>query len=729
MGSRKFSIDQQDACIMEQQQMNIYSEESVSLDDPGNFINSEMSWLKFNRRVLEEAMDERQPLLERMKFLAICGSNIDEFFQVRVSSLLRQLATGKVKARPDRISPEEQLEAIQKELKPLIADHARGWYELLPKLRSEGIHINRFGDFDEQQKALLRRFLEYEIFPALTPLGFDAAHPFPFISNLTINIAVVIRVTQGDFEQQLFARVKVPTCLFSRFIAAPEIETGKTQEHIGASKKNIYFVMLEDLIAANLDMLFPGMEVVASYLFRITRDAEIKAHLNGADDLATQVKESLEFRRTGLPVRLEVDVSMPDHIRHMLANKLGLPSYLVSSIEGIMGTEDLWELMRLDRPDLKDGRFLPSNPPLLDKGQKIFPALRNRDVLFYYPYDSFLPFIKFLHQAAQDPDVLAIKITLYRIDANSPVIDALIKARQNGKQVAAVVELTARFDEEKNIGWAHALERAGVHVAYGRPGMKVHTKLCLVVRREGKEIIRYGYLSSGNFNAVTARIYGDLGYFTCNQQICADISHLFNSLTGYYGKQKYHKLLVAPYDLRRQFLGRIEREIKRHTEHGDGYMAFKNNGLSDMEIILALYRASQAGVKIDLNVRALCALRPGIPGVSENITVTSIVGRFLEHARIYYFRNGGDEEVLLGSADLRTRNFDDRVETLFPVENPDIKSAIIKNILNVHLKDNVKARRLLSDGTYERVAPSLGEKELNSQEWLIENRGLWHGNF
>ncbi|MCZ7395957.1 MAG: polyphosphate kinase 1 [Candidatus Methanoperedens sp.] len=723
-----------------EQQMNINTEESVSekplkistesvsLDNPGNFINGELSWLKFNRRILEEAMDERQPLLERVKFLAICGSNIDEFFMVRVSSMRRQLATGTVKTHPDRLSPSEQLEAIRKELIPLIADHARCWHELLPKLSSEGIHINRFVDLEEKQKALLQRFFENEIFPTLTPLAFDAAHPFPFISNLTINIAVVVGITQGNFEKQMFARVKVPTGLFSRFIAVPEVENDKNTEH-SAARKTTHFVLLEDLIAANLDILFPGMKVAASYPFRITRDAEIETHLNGAYDLATQVEESMEFRRTGPPVRLEVDVSMPDDIRHMLANKFGLPSYLVSDIEGIMGKIDMWELMRLDRPDLKDAKFLPSNPSLLDNEKKIFPALRNRDVLFYYPYDSFLPFIKFLHQAAKDPDVLAIKITLYRIDANSPVIDALIKARQNGKQVAAVVELTARFDEEKNIGWGHALERAGVHVVYGRPGLKVHAKLCLVVRREGKEIIRYGYLSSGNFNAVTARIYGDLGYFTCNPQVCADMSHLFNSLTGYDGKQKYHKLLVAPYDLRREFLWRIEREIERHREHGDGYMAFKNNGLTDMEIILALYRASQAGVKIDLNVRALCALRPGIPGVSENITVTSIVGRFLEHARIYYFRNGGDDEVLLGSADLRTRNFDDRVETLFPVEDPDIKSAIIKDILNVHLKDNVKARRLLSDGTYERVVPSPGEKELNSQEWLIENRGLWHGNF
>ncbi|VVB90863.1 Polyphosphate kinase [uncultured archaeon] len=712
-----------------EQQMNISTEESIPLDDPGNFINSELSWLKFNRRVLEEAMDERQPLLERVKFLAICGSNIDEFFMVRVSSLRRQLATGRVKAHPDRMSPSEQLEAIHKELIPLIADHERYWYELLPKLRSEGLHINRYSDLEEKQKVALRRLFEYEIFPTLTPLAFDAAHPFPFISNLTINIAVVVRVTQGNFEKQMLARIKVPAGLFSRFIATPEVETSEHPENSTASKKTIHFVLLEDLIGANLDMLFPGMEVVASYPFRITRDAEIKAHLNGADDLATQVKESLEFRRTGPPVRLEVDASMPDHIRHMLANKLGLPSYLVSEIEGIMGTADLWELIRLDRPDLKDSRFLPSNPSLFDNEKKIFPALRNRDVLFYYPYDSFLPYIKFLHQAAQDPDVLAIKITLYRIDANSPVIDALIEARRNGKQVAAVVELTARFDEENNIGWGHELERAGVHVAYGSPGLKVHAKLCLVVRREGKEIIRYAYLSSGNFNAVTTRIYGDLGYFTCNPQICADMSHLFNALTGYYGKQKYHKLLVAPYDLRREFLGRIEREIERHREHGDGYMAFKNNGLTDMEIILALYRASQAGVKIDLNVRALCALRPGIPGISENITVTSIVGRFLEHARIYYFRNGGDEEVLLGSADLRTRNCDERVEILFPVENPHIKSAIIKDILNAHLKDNVKARRLLSDGTYERVVLFPGEKELNSQEWLIENRGLWHGYF
>jgi polyphosphate kinase len=453
--------------FMEQQQMNINTENSTPLDDPGNFINSELSWLKFNRRVLEEAMDEHQPLLERVKFLAICGSNIDEFFMVRVSSLRRQLATGKIKARPDRISPAEQLEAIEKELKPLIADHARCWYELLPKLHSEGIHIDRFGDLEEKQKALLRRFFEYEIFPTLTPMGFDAAHPFPFISNLTINIAVVVGVTQGNFKKQMFARLKVPTCLFSRFIAVPEIETSKLQEHSAASKKTIHFVLLENLIAANLDMLFPGMEVVASYPFRITRDAEIKSHLNGADDLATQVKEGLEFRRTGQSVRLEVDVSMPDHIRHMLANKLGLPSYLVNDIDGIMGTADLWELLKLDSPDLKDVPILPSNPSFLDNGKEIFPALRNRDVLFYYPYDSFLPFIKFLHQAAQDPDVLAIKITLYRIDANSPVIDALIKARQNGKQVAAVVELTARFDEEKNIGWAHALEQAGVHVAYG----------------------------------------------------------------------------------------------------------------------------------------------------------------------------------------------------------------------------------------------------------------------
>ena len=712
-----------------EQQMNINTEESVPLDEPGNFINSELSWLKFNRRALEEAMDERQPLLERVKFLAICGSNIDEFFMVRVSSLRRQLATGRVKAYPDRMSPSEQLEVIHKELIPLIADHERCWYELVRKLRSEGLHINRFGDLEEKQKVALRRFFEYEIFPTLTPLAFDAAHPFPFISNLAINIAVVVRVTQGNFKKQMLARIKVPTGLFSRFIAIPDVETSEHPEKSTTSKKTIHFVLFEDLIGANLDMLFPGMEVVASYPFRVTRDAEIKAHLNGADDLATQVKEGLEFRRTGPTVRLEVDASMPDHIRHMLANKLGLPSYLVSDIEGIMGTADLWELMRLDRPDMKDSRFLPSYPSFFDNEKKIFPALRNRDILFYYPYDSFLPFIKFLHQAAQDPDVLAIKITLYRIDANSPVIDALIKARRNGKQVAAVVELTARFDEENNIGWAHALERAGVHVAYGNPGMKVHAKLCLVVRREENEIIRYAYLGSGNFNAVTTRIYGDLGYFTCNPQICTDMSYLFNALTGYYGKQKYHKLLVAPYDLRREFLGRIEREIKRHREHGDGYMAFKNNGLTDMEIILALYRASQAGVKIDLNVRALCALRPGIPGISENITVTSIVGRFLEHARIYYFRNGGDEEVLLGSADLRTRNCDERVETLFPVENPNIKSAIIRDILNIHLKDNVKARRLLRDGTYERVLPSAGEKELNSQEWLIENRGLWHGYF
>jgi polyphosphate kinase len=467
------------------------------------------------------------------------------------------------------------------------------------------------------------------------------------------------------------------------------------------------------------------MEVIDSYPFRVTRDADIEIREDEASDLMTAIEESMEMRRTGSPVRLEVGRSVPDSICDMLASKLALPLYLVTRADCPIGMTDLSELTSIPRPDLKDRPFLPAVPPQISDRRDIFEVIRREDLMLYHPYDSFVPFIDFLQQAALDPAVLAIKITLYRIDTDSPIVAALIEAREHGKQVAAVIELKARFDEQRNIRWARALERAGVHVVYGVAGLKVHAKVCMVVRREEDGIRRYVHLGTGNYNASTARTYGDIGYFTADPAIGEDVSDLFNALTGFSLKEDYRRLMVAPVNLRREVLSRIDREIARHRAHGDGYIAIKINALEDRECIQALYRASMAGVPVDLNVRGFCCLRPGIPGVSDRIRVHSIVDRFLEHARIYYFRNGGASDVLLGSADMRPRNFDRRVEALFSVRNPAIRDALIRHILRIHLQDTVKARELHADGSYTRVSPPPGNGAIRSQEWLIDHRGCW----
>jgi len=685
------------------------------------YINRELSSLEFNRRVLEEAMDPSHPLLERVKFLAICGSNLDEFFMSRVSDLRRQLVRGAIKPTADGLTPAQTLDAVRAELMGILDGHARCWKdELLPELKDAGIHIHRWNELKEEQRGALRQLFEREIYPTLTPLAFDASHPFPFLSNLTINLAVVMLNCQ---RKECFARVKVPVSTFSRLIAIPEESCA---EDLLAGKRVLNFILLEDLIAANLDLLFPGLEVVSSYPFRIARDAEIEIQLEDEDDLLTAVEEGVESRRIGPPVRLEVDRSMPEYMREMLARKLDLPRYLVFQMEAPLGLVDLWQLHGVERPELKDRPFIQHVSPDLASNEGIFEALRKHDRLLYHPYDSFAPVVGFLQQAAHDPDVLAIKISLYRIDKHSPVIDALIQARKNGKQVAAVVELKAKFDEENNISYARALEQEGVHVVYGPVDLKVHAKICLVVRKERGGIVRYCHLSSGNYNNVTTRTYGDLGYFTVNHEIGMDVSNLFNALTGYSEQVSYRQLLVAPRGLRSGMLDRIHRETKRHREFGDGHLAFKLNGLLDKEIIKSLYQASQEGVRVELSVRGLCSLRPGVKGVSENITVTSVVGRFLEHARIFYFHNGGQEEVLIGSSDLMPRNLDRRVELLFPVQDDAIRKALIQSVLATHLRDNVKARRLLPDGSYVRVQPSSGETLMDSQRWLLEHRGVWH---
>jgi polyphosphate kinase len=538
-----------------------------------------------------------------------------------------------------------------------------------------------------------------------------------------MNLAVVIN---DPLHGRRFARLKVPGT-FPRLVPIPSEEKVEEYERLGLGElMSTNFVWLEQVVSANLDVLFPGVEIEAAYPFRVTRDADQEIEEDEAADLLASIEESVRMRHFGLAVRLEVDNEMPERVRDILVSNLRLAPYQVYTVDGPIGTAALLELTRIERPDLKDRPFQPAVPLSLTTEESIFSIIRRRNILVYHPYDSFAPVVDFVREAARDPDVLAIKQTLYRVGPDSPIVAALMKARENGKQVAVLVELKARFDEENNIVWARSLERAGIHVVYGLLGLKTHAKICLVIRRERDGIARYVHMATGNYNGVTARIYTDIGYFTSDPEIGAEASRLFNALTGYSRDNDYDKLLVAPGMMREQILERIDREIERHREHGDGYLAFKLNQLVDKACIKDLYRASQAGVKVDLQVRGICCLRPGVSGVSDNITVTSIVGRFLEHPRIFYFRNGGDEEILLGSADLMPRNLDRRVETLFPVEDPHLRDALREHILDVHLQDNTQARSLLPDGGYERVYPQDGESELNSQLWMIEHRGIWH---
>jgi polyphosphate kinase len=689
------------------------------LSERALYFNRQLSWLKFNWRVLCQALDQRQPLLERVKFLAIFASNLDEFFMIRVSGLRRQLAAGVVELSQDGMPPSEQMAAIRRDLLAQLAAQEECWQgDVLPKLHAAGIRLLGYAALTAAQKTQLRDYFTREIYPVLTPLAFDPSHPFPHISNLSLNLAVVI----NDPEQgERFARLKVPD-VFPRMLPLPDAaDADDDAARSLAGRATGVFVWLEDVIAANLDLLFPGMEVADAYAFRVTRDADLEIEEDEASDLLETIEESIEMRDFGSEVRLEVDRSMPARIRELLVKNLRIAPYLVYMKSAPLGMADLMALLRLERPDLKDAPFVPTLPTSLVVADDLFTAIRQRDILLYHPYHSFTPVVDFVREAARDPKVLAIKQALYRLGPNSPIIDALMEARENGKQVAVLVELKARFDEENNIAWARALEQAGVHVVYGLLGLKTHAKMCLVVRRERDGIVRYVHLGTGNYNPITARMYTDLGLFTCDPEIGADVSDLFNALTGYSRKSSYRKLLVAPGTMRAQILERIEREITLHRQQGDGHIIFKMNSLVDPACIQALYRAAQAGVQIDLQIRGICCLRPGVPGISENIRVTSIVGRFLEHSRIYYFRNGGEQEILLGSADLMPRNLDHRVETIFPINDPQLRDIVLHEILNVHLRDTAQAWRLLPDGEYERIQPGAEETPMNSQVWMMEH--------
>ncbi len=682
------------------------------------FINRELSWLEFNRRVLSEASAPVHPLIERIKFVSIFSNNLDEFFMVRVAGLQRQLERGVREPPPDGMSPQDQLAEIHRILEPMLAQQSALWgEELIPALQEAGIHIVSCGDLLPDDRAALRDYFQREVFPILTPLALDPSHPFPFISNLSLNLAVILNYSPRG--KDTFARVKVPTDLFPRLIRVPD----QDRDHV--PKDGIRMVFLEDLIAENLDLLFPGCNIRGVYPFRITRDADLEIEEDEASDLLTAVEESIGMRRTGSPVRIEITPEMPASASAIIGRNHGINPGLFYRVNAPLGMADLMELTGLDRPDLKDPPFIPAVPHGLGENDAIFSHIRDRDELLLHPYESFTPVITLLRKAATDPAVFAIKITLYRVGKNSPIVDALLEARENGKVVAALIELKARFDEENNIGWARALERAGVHVVYGLPGLKVHAKICMIVRREQDGLRTYVHLSTGNYNAGSARVYTDFGMFTADPAIGADAADLFNSLTGGAPLLEYRRLLVAPHALRQGILSRIERETERHRKHGDGCIIFKMNSLVDRDCIVALYRASEAGVRVMLQVRGICCLRPGVNGVSETITVTSLVGRFLEHARLYYFRNGGEEEVLLGSADLMPRNLDRRVEILFPVRDPGLVAWLVKTIIPVHLGDNVKNRVLQPDGTYTPLQPDPEKPLLNAQEWCLITRNGW----
>ncbi len=690
-------------------------------DGASAFFNRELSWLKFNERVLEEALDESTPLLERVNFLSIFGSNLDEFFMIRVSGLRRQMQAGVLEAPPDGMTPAEQLLAIREQLLPSLSLSHECWVnDLWVKLGEAGIRVLRYDELKPIQRRLLRNYFKSEVFPVLTPLASDPGHPFPHISNLSINLAVVVM----DGDEERFARLKVPQS-FPRLLRIPDEEGAASLEKLGfADVSAPNFVWLEEVISANLDLLFPGVEVRAVYPFRITRDADMDIEEDEASDLMLAMSEYVEQRRFGTAIRLEVDEGMPSSVEEILVQNLRLAPFQVYRTTGPMGLADLRELTKVERAELKYPPFLPA--PRLAVDENVFAALRRRNVVLYHPFDSFNPVVSFVREAAHDPDVLAIKATLYRVGPNSPIVEALMRARENGKQVAVLVELKARFDEENNMTWARALEAAGVHVVYGVVGLKTHCKVCLVVRRERDGIKRYVHLATGNYNPITARIYTDVGYFTTDDEIADDISDLFNALTGISRKRDYRKLLVAPGAMRDGLLHRIEREIQVHTERGGGRLAFKCNALTDKTCIEALYRASQAGVRVDLQIRGICCLRPGVPGLSENITVTSIVGRFLEHSRIYYFANGGAEEVIIGSADLMGRNLDRRVEQMVPIEDERLRDAV-RDILFTHLADTSKSRRLLPDGSWVAVRPEDGSEGFSSQRFFVDEGGQWRG--
>ncbi|MCW6038244.1 polyphosphate kinase 1 [Spirulina subsalsa FACHB-351] len=702
---------------------------TLNFKDPQYYFNRELSWLEFNYRVLHEALDPRTLLLDRLKFLAIFNANLDEFFMVRVAGLKQQVEADVHKLTPDGRTPSQQLEEISDRLRPMVEQQDQIFeHTLRPQLASEGAYLVNYVDLHQEQRKYLQQFFEAHIFPVLTPLAVDPSHPFPHISNLSLNLAVLVQ--DPDTKEELFARIKVPQVL-PRFVKLPN-------DLQDSGEKAIVWtgVPLEQVIAHNLETLFPGMNVQECYPFRVTRNADIALEEDEADDLLLAIEQELRKRRMGgSAVRLEIQASMPDNVRQTLMRGLDLDEMDVYEVEGLLGLQDLMNLLKLPLPHLLEPAWTPVVPPRIqrmfdsaeasrklerDDGEDIFQLLSQGDLLVHHPYHSFASSVQeFITQAACDPHVLAIKMTLYRTSGDSPIVKALIQAAENGKQVVALVELKARFDEENNIQWARTLEQAGVHVVYGLVGLKTHTKIVLVVRQEGNAIKRYVHIGTGNYNPKTARLYTDLGLLSCRDELGADLTDLFNFLTGYSRQKSYRKLLVSPVNLRDRLMTLIDREIKNAQGGGTGRIVAKMNSLVDPKMIARLYAASQAGVKIDLIVRGICCLRPQLSGVSDKINVISIVGTFLEHSRIFYFYNQGQDEVYIGSADWMPRNLDRRVEAVTPIEDPEIVKDI-QEILGVMLADNRQAWELQEDGHYQQRQPESPTQARSAQKMLME---------
>lgn len=688
------------------------SKDNMNLKDSKYFLNREISLIDFNERVLFEAMDKNHPLLERLKFLAIFTSNMDEFFMIRVAGLKSQIASNVNELSYDGKTAIEQLKEIRKRLIPLFALHTKILMEdVLPELKKHNIEIHKYNSLTDAEKKFLHNYFEDNILPILTPLSFGPTNPFPQLLNRGLNIAFVLKDKNKGKVETRYSFVQLPNFL-PRFIQLQ-------------NKHGHHFILIEEVIKANADMIYPGLEIDSAYNFRVTRDADIEIAEDEAEDLLSEISEQVRLRRWGLaPVRLEVGLKMPADLLNFIIDYLDLTKEDVYIHNRPMSIPDFMELYKLDIPELKDKPF---SPRIIKDFQSqkfgIFSAIKQSDYIIHLPYDSFSnSVLRFLNEAASDPDVVLIKITLYRTDKSSPVTESLIRAAENGKSVTAFVELKARFDEENNIVWARKLEQSGVHVVYGVPHLKTHCKIAYVVRRESNGLKSYMHLSTGNYNQVTARLYTDIGLFTANQRFAKDSVQLFNFLTSYSHPKDWNEFIVAPLTLYPKLMELIDREIELSTPENPGLIIAKMNQLAHREIIPKLYQASQKGVKIKLLVRGVCCLKPGIPEVSENIEVRSILGRFLEHSRIFYFKNGGgeNEELYLSSADWMSRNLHNRVELMFPVYDPIIRKNLLET-LNLYWKDNTKAWILNSDGKYEKVTPAPNEPPFSVQQYFIEN--------
>jgi polyphosphate kinase len=675
------------------------------------FFNREASLLEFHRRVLEEALDRSNPPLERLKFLSIFSSNLDEFFMIRVSGLKDELEE-EVGPSLDGMTPAEQLQMIRDTVLPMVAEQQRCLTdEIIPQLKSEGIALITYRSLSGVERKALDEYYREKVFPVLTPLAVDPTHPFPYISPLSLNLGLVVQASEGPSpadppkfkNEPRFVRIKVPS-VFPRLVPVEGREAT--------------FVLVEELIQANIASLFPGMDPGPSYTFRVTRDADIEIREEEADDLLRTLQREIRQRRFGSPVRLEISADMPDVLRKYLTESLNLVAEDVYAVEGPLGIQDLMVLYDLDRPDLKDRPFTASVGERLQSGRSMFDVIKEGDLLVHHPYDSYDCVTNFINEAVKDPDVVAIKMCLYRTGPDSSIPPALIRASEQGKQVTALIELKARFDEEHNIEWARKLDEAGVHVVYGIIGLKTHGKLTLVVRREGDSLTRYAHIASGNYNPTTSCTYTDVGLFTADERIGADATELFNYLTGCSRQTEYRRLFVAPVTLRSQVNALIDREIENQKAGRPARIIAKFNRLADKQMIMKFYEAAQAGVKIDLIIRGICMLRPGIPGLSESIRVRSVVGRFLEHSRIFYFENGGNEELYIGSADLMSRNLKHRIEVVTPIRDPQTKDYLKDVVLDAYLRDNVKARELQPDGTYRHV-PGEGHEHFEAQSFFI----------